>query len=182
MLVSGYPAPETQLFANRRLIGTFFASMSVDNHQNNALAVANNEAGRGYQQHGRPGAFCAAFSDQYGRLRVLWTSSMIPHAVVVIRTDLPADCASASRHRGHLAGGERNANTLLQLIHDISGFAPRRQRSTGAVCRYRRAAHSAHSRATPPCKRACTRSTPSIEALVRRLMAPNTPYLFTMPA
>lgn len=43
--VSGYLVPETQVFANRRLDSdTFFANVMVDNHQNNALAVANNEA------------------------------------------------------------------------------------------------------------------------------------------
>ena len=43
--VSGYLVPETQVFANRRLDSdTFFAGVQVDNHQNNALAVANNEA------------------------------------------------------------------------------------------------------------------------------------------
>jgi phosphonate transport system substrate-binding protein len=43
--VSGYLVPETQLFASHGIDSdTYFANVHIDNHQNNALAVASGEA------------------------------------------------------------------------------------------------------------------------------------------
>ncbi|MET0504097.1 MAG: phosphate/phosphite/phosphonate ABC transporter substrate-binding protein, partial [Luteibacter sp.] len=88
--VSGYLVPETQLFAARGLDSdTFFSSVHIDNHQNNALAVANGEADVATNNTADLERFQQHFPEQYARLRVLWKSSLVPHAVIVIRNDLP---------------------------------------------------------------------------------------------
>jgi phosphonate transport system substrate-binding protein len=126
--VSGYLVPETQLFAARGLDSdTFFASVHIDNHQNNALAVANGEADVATNNTADLERFQQHFPDQYARLRVLWKSSLIPHAVIVIRNDLPQ--ALRERVAAFVTGygkgkdGAREESNL-KLIHDISGFAP----------------------------------------------------------
>ena len=126
--VSGYVVPETQLFAGRGLDSdTFFASVAVDNHQNNALAVANREADLATNNTADLERFAQRFPEQYARLRILWKSSLIPHAVVIMRTDLPPELRQriAAFFTGY-AKGKNGAAELarLKLIHDISGFAP----------------------------------------------------------
>ena len=126
--VSGYLVPETQLFAPRGIDSdTFFASVHVDNHQNNALAVANGEADVATNNTADLERFQQHFPDQYARLRVIWKSSLIPHAVIVIRNDLPPvlreQVAKFITGYGKGKDGAREA-TNLKLIHDISGFAP----------------------------------------------------------
>lgn len=126
--VSGYVVPETQLFANRKLDSdTFFASVTVDNHQNNALAVANKEADIATNNTADLERFATHFPEQYARLRILWTSSLIPHAVVIMRTDLAPELRQrvtsfiTDYAKGKNVTAER---AKLKLIHDISGFAP----------------------------------------------------------
>lgn len=125
--VSGYLVPETQLFAKRGLDSdTFFTSVTVDNHQNNALAVANGEADVATNNTADLERFRDRFPDQYARLRILWKSSLIPHAVIVMRNDIPAslrhqvaDFLDRYGRRGNNAAAEL---ARLKLIHDISGF------------------------------------------------------------
>ncbi|WP_430391259.1 phosphate/phosphite/phosphonate ABC transporter substrate-binding protein [Dyella sp. 20L07] len=182
--VSGYLVPETQLFANRRLDSdTFFASVSVDNHQNNALAVANNEVDVATNNTADMERFAQRFPDQAARLRVLWTSSLIPHAVVVIRTDLPAElrqrvaAAFTSYGKGKNASSER---TKLQLIHDISGFTPAGNETLVPFADIefnldRRRAYSAQWVSDAAMQARLHKIDAEHEALVRRLMAPSSP-------
>lgn len=126
--VSGYLVPETQLFAARGVDSdTFFAKVHVDNHQNNALAVANGEADVATNNTADLERFQQHFPEQFARLRILWKSPLIPHAVIVIRNDLPAPlrdkvAAFITGYGKGKDGAREEAN--LKLIHDISGFAP----------------------------------------------------------
>lgn len=125
---SGYLVPETQLFAARGIDSdTFFASVHIDNHQNNALAVVNGEADVATNNTADLERFQQHFPDQYARLRVIWKSALIPHAVIVIRNDLPAALRDrvarfVTGYGKGKDGPREEAN--LKLIHDISGFAP----------------------------------------------------------
>ncbi|MEO8777038.1 MAG: phosphate/phosphite/phosphonate ABC transporter substrate-binding protein [Rhodanobacter sp.] len=126
---SGYLVPETQLFASHKLDSdTFFASVKVDNHQNNALAVANGEVDVATNNTADLERFSQYFPDQYARLRILWKSTLIPHAVIIVRKDLdPALRADITAFITHYAKDGRNAEAELakiKRIHDISGFAP----------------------------------------------------------
>ncbi|AIF47060.1 phosphate/phosphite/phosphonate ABC transporter substrate-binding protein [Dyella japonica] len=182
--VSGYLVPETQVFANRRLDSdTFFATVAVDNHQNNALAVANNEVDIATNNTADLERFAVRFPDQYARLRVLWTSSLIPHAVVVIRTDLPAElrqrvaAALTSYAKGRNAQAEL---AKLRLIHDISGFAPAGNEALVPFADIefnldRRRAYSAQWVSDAAMQTRLKKIDAEHEALVRQLMAPSTP-------
>jgi phosphonate transport system substrate-binding protein len=126
--VSGYLVPETQIFASRNLDSdTFFASVAIDNHQNNALAVANGEADAATNNTADLQRFAQHFPDQFARLRVLWTSTLIPHAVIVVRRDLdPALRQAIAAFVTHYARSGPDAaaqREKLRRIHDISGFA-----------------------------------------------------------
>ena len=126
---SGYLVPETQVFANRKLDSdTFFAQVTINSHQNNALAVANGEVDIATNNSADMERFTQRFPEQSSRLRTLWESDLIPHAVIIVRGDLPlklhqaiADFITHYAKRGPSASTEL-AN--LKLIHDISGFAP----------------------------------------------------------
>lgn len=126
--VSGYLVPETQLFAARGLDSdTFFKNVKVDNHQNNALAVANGEVDVATNNTADLERFRQHFPDQYARLRVIWTSTLIPHAVIVVRNDLPPSLREriATFMTSYGKGGDgAREQANLKLIHDISGFAP----------------------------------------------------------
>lgn len=126
---SGYLVPETQLFASHKLDSdTFFASVKVDNHQNNALAVANGEVDVATNNTADLERFAQHFPEQYARLRILWKSTLIPHAVIIVRQDLaPAMRADITAFITHYAKDGRDAAAELanlKRIHDISGFAP----------------------------------------------------------
>ncbi len=126
---SGYLVPETQLFASHKLDSdTFFPTVKVDNHQNNALAVANGEVDVATNNTADLERFAKIFPQQYARLRILWKSTLIPHAVIIVRTGLaPALRADLTDFITHYAKDGRNAAAELanlKRIHDISGFAP----------------------------------------------------------
>ncbi len=182
--VSGYLVPETQVFANRRLDSdTFFASVTVDNHQNNALAVANNEVDVATNNTADLERFAKRFPDQYDRLRVLWTSSLIPHAVVVIRSDLPADLRQRVATALTSYGKGKNAQAelaRLQLIHDISGFTPAGNETLVPFADIefnldRRRAYSAQWVSDAAMQARLHKIDNEHQALVRELMAPSTP-------
>jgi phosphonate transport system substrate-binding protein len=126
--VSGYLVPETQIFASRNLDSdTFFATVAIDNHQNNALAVANGEVDVATNNTADMERFAQHFPEQFARLRVLWTSTPIPHAVIVVRRDLDPAVRQAivSFVTRYARTGPHVAAELekLKRIHDISGFA-----------------------------------------------------------
>lgn len=181
---SGYLVPETQLFANRKLDSdTFFASVAVDNHQNNALAVANNEVDVATNNTADLERFAQRFPDLYARLRVLWTSSLIPHPVVVIRTDLPAELRErvAAALISYGKGKHANAEIAkLQRIHDIDGFTPAGNETLVPFADIefnldRRRAYSAQWVSDAAMQARLRKIDAEHETLVRRLMAPTPP-------
>ena len=127
--VTGYVAPEAEVFAPNGLNSdTFFASVRVGNHQNNALAVSNGEVDVATNNTADLERFAQHFPEQYARLRILWKSTLIPHAVIIVRSDLsPQLRASIADFITHYAKTGPNVaaeRAKLKLIHDISGFAP----------------------------------------------------------
>lgn len=126
--VSGYLAPEAQLFARRGVNSdSYFKSVKVDNHQNNALAVANGEVDLCSNNSADMERFAKRFPRQNAQLRVLWTSAVIPHAVLVTARDLPdADKEQVRRFLLDYARG-RSAQAAAQLehlqrVHKLAGF------------------------------------------------------------
>lgn len=126
---SGYLVPETQLFAKRKLDSdTFFANVVIDNHQNNALSIANGDSDVATNNTADLERFAKQFPSQYARLRILWKSSLIPHAVIIVRRDLSAHQRRAITdfitHYAKPGADAAKQQANLKRIHDISGFAP----------------------------------------------------------
>ena len=128
--VSGYLVPEAQLFAARGLDSdTFFANVRVDSHENNALAVANGEVDLATNNTADLYLFHQHFPESYSNLRIIWRSTLIPHAVLVVRKDLPP--ALRQRITDFLThygkGNDRQAGRErqnLERIHGIASFVP----------------------------------------------------------
>lgn len=128
--VSGYLVPEAQLFARRGLDSDLlFKAVMVDNHQNTALAVVNGEADLASNNTADLELFARRFPAQHSQLREIWRSNLIPHAVLVIDSELPAELRSKVRAfflgygRGqHRAVAREREN--LRRFHNLSGFDP----------------------------------------------------------
>lgn len=127
--VTGYVMPEAQVFASRGLNSdTFFASVRVGNHQNNALAVANGEVDVATGNNPDLELFQRNFPTEASQLRVIWQSSLIPSGVLVVRDGLAEPLRSRliafMREYGKAPGatGERERANLAR-IPDLAGFA-----------------------------------------------------------
>lgn len=127
--VTGYVMPEAQVFASRGLHSdTFFASVRVGNHQNNALAVVNGEVDVATGNNPDLDLFRRNFPNEAAQLRVIWRSSLIPSGVLVVRDGMAEPLRSRliafMREYGQSAGavGERERANLAR-IPDLAGFA-----------------------------------------------------------
>jgi phosphonate transport system substrate-binding protein len=128
--VTGYVAPEAQLFAPRGINSdTFFASVRVGNHQDNALAVVNREADVASGNNPDLDLFTRHFPHEAAQLRVIWRSALIPAGVLVVRDAMPQplqdQLVALMRNYGKLAGagGERERANLSR-IPDLAHFIP----------------------------------------------------------
>ncbi|HET6552742.1 MAG TPA: phosphate/phosphite/phosphonate ABC transporter substrate-binding protein [Dyella sp.] len=128
--VTGYVAPEAEVFASRGLNSdTFFASVHVSNHQNNALAVVNGEVDVATSNNPDLDLFRRNFPDEASRIRVIWRSSLIPSGVLVVRDGMPEPLRSQlvdfmrGYGQGQGAAGDRERANLAR-IPDLAGFAP----------------------------------------------------------
>jgi len=128
--VTGYIAPEAEVFAPRGLNSdTFFASVKVDNHQNNALAVANGEIDVAAGNNPDLDLFRRHFPHEAAHLKSIWASSPIPCGVLVVRDGLDGALrerlAAFLRGYGHAPGAAgARARRNLARIPDLAEFAP----------------------------------------------------------
>ncbi|PXV61625.1 phosphonate transport system substrate-binding protein [Dyella jiangningensis] len=127
--VTGYVAPEAEVFAPNGLNSdTFFASVRVGNHQNNALAVSNGEVDVATCNNPDLDLFQRNFPSEATQLRVIWRSTLIPSGVLVVREGMPEplrhQLIDFMRGYGHAPGaaGERERANLAR-IPDLAGFA-----------------------------------------------------------
>lgn len=127
--VTGYVAPEAGVFAPRGLNSdTFFTSVRVDNHQNNALAVVNDEVDVATSNNPDLDLFTRKFPQEAAQLKVIWRSSLIPAGVLVVRDGMPEPLRSKLiafvRTYGSAPGaaGERERANMAR-IPDLAGFA-----------------------------------------------------------
>ncbi len=126
--VSGYLVPELQFFAEKRIHSdAYFRSVKINNHQNNALAVANDETDVATNNTADLEKFQERFPTEFTKLRVIWSSSEIPHGAILARTDLPAGVTTRLRQfllsYGRRPGAEEE-RANLRRVHDLAGFVP----------------------------------------------------------
>ncbi|QNK03632.1 phosphate/phosphite/phosphonate ABC transporter substrate-binding protein [Dyella telluris] len=128
--VTGYVAPEAEVFAPNGLNSdTFFASVRVGNHQNNALAVSNGEVDVATCNNPDLDLFRRNFPTEASQLRVIWHSTLIPSGVLVVRDGMPEpqrrQLIEFMQNYGRAAGaaGERERANLAR-IPNLAGFAP----------------------------------------------------------
>jgi phosphonate transport system substrate-binding protein len=126
--VTGYVAPEAELFAPRGLNSdTFFASVHVGNHQNNMLAVVNKEVDIATTNNPDLDLFARNFPHEAAQLKVIWRSSSIPCGVLVIREGLsePLRSQLIAFMREYGKGSDAAAaseRAKLALVPDLAGF------------------------------------------------------------
>lgn len=126
--VTGYVAPEAEVFAPRGLNSdTFFASVRVGNHQNNALAVSNGEVDVATCNNPDFDLFQRNFPSEAGQLRVIWRSTLIPSGVLVVRDGLAeplrGQLIDFMRNYGRAPGPARERERAnLARIPDLAGF------------------------------------------------------------
>lgn len=127
--VTGYVAPEAEVFAPRGLNSdTFFASARVGNQQNNALAVVNGEVDVASNNSPDLDLFRQDFPDEASQLKVIWRSNPIPGDVLVVSDAMPEplrrQLIAFIHGYGHAAGaaGDRERANLAR-IPDLAGFA-----------------------------------------------------------
>jgi phosphonate transport system substrate-binding protein len=128
--VTGYTAPEADVFAPRGLNSdTFFASVLVDDHQSNLLAVVNREVDVASSNNPDMDLFRRHFPDEASQLQVIWRSPLIPSGVLVLREGMPASlrrqltaCILAYGKAPGEAGVRERA--WLARIPDLGGFTP----------------------------------------------------------
>ncbi|WP_082582826.1 phosphate/phosphite/phosphonate ABC transporter substrate-binding protein [Frateuria sp. Soil773] len=130
MSVTGYVAPEAEVFAPRGLNSdTFFARVSVANHQNNALAVVNREVDVASSNNPDLDLFGRNFPREAAQIKVIWRSRLIPSGVLIVREGMaePLRSQLIAFMRGYGkapgAAGERERQNLAR-IPDLAGFAP----------------------------------------------------------
>jgi phosphonate transport system substrate-binding protein len=134
MSVTGYMAPEAQVFAPRGLNSdTFFASVRTGDHQSNLLAVVNGEVDVTSSNNPDMDLFRRNFPQEAAELRVIWRSSLIPSGVLVMRDGLSARLRqqlSAFLLSYGKAGGEAGVRERERLarIPDLGGFAAQTNR------------------------------------------------------
>lgn len=125
--VSGYMVPEVQLFARHGIDSARqFRAVVVDSHENNALAVANGEVDVAANNSADLARFAIRFPAEHARLRVLWRSEEIPHAVIVASDRLSEQTRTAIGYfLGAYGRGSDHAaqRRNLRRIHGLAGFA-----------------------------------------------------------
>ncbi|RYZ12478.1 MAG: phosphate/phosphite/phosphonate ABC transporter substrate-binding protein [Comamonadaceae bacterium] len=128
--VSGFIVPQLQLFLPRHIaMETRFAGEVVGNHQATALAVANGEVDIATNNSADLERFKTQFPAEFARLKVIWSSDLIPHAQIVVRRDYPS--ALQEKVRAFLVGYGRGKGAkadaqrvVLKSLHDFAGFLP----------------------------------------------------------
>lgn len=133
--MSGYVVPNLELFLPAGISPpTYFTEEIVGTHQDTALAVATGQADLATNNSADLARFSSRFPAEHARLKVVWESQLIPHAHIVVRSQLPQDIqhrVGTFLHqygRGEGEEAERQRQVLTRL-HNLSGFMPADNRS-----------------------------------------------------
>lgn len=139
--MSGFVVPRLEFFAPRGIdMETRFASEIVGTHQRIALAVANGEADLATSNTADFERFALQFPVEAARLQVLWSSELIPHGQIVMRSSFAPSLRDtvqrflAGYGRGESEQGEHERR-VLKALHDLAGFVAADNRSLRGAAR-----------------------------------------------
>lgn len=133
--MSGFIVPQLEFFLPHHIeMETRFASEIVGTHQRIALAVANGEADLATTNTADFERFKLQFPAEAGRLRVIWSSDLIPHGQIVMRRTFSPALQHAvqdfltgyGRAPAPQGDGQR---AVLKALHDLAGFIAADNRS-----------------------------------------------------
>ncbi len=124
--VSGYLLPESAFAVANITPVLHFKRIVTGSHQTNALALANREVDVATNNTADFNKFAKRFPEEAKQMRVIWESELIPHAMIVVRANLPE--AEIKRIQSSFLGyGRSGANkvkevAVLRAIHELEGF------------------------------------------------------------
>lgn len=133
--LSGFIVPQLEFFLPHRIeMETRFASEIVGTHQRIALAVANGEADIATSNTADFERFQLQFPEEAARLRIIWSSDLIPHGQIVMRRTFSPALQRAvqdfltgyGRAPSPKGDGQR---AVLKALHDLAGFIAADNRS-----------------------------------------------------
>lgn len=133
--LSGFIVPQLEFFLPHRIeMETRFASEIVGTHQRIALAVANGEADIATSNTADFERFQLQFPEEAARLRIIWSSDLIPHGQIVMRRTFSPALRRAvqdfltgyGRAPSPKGDGQR---AVLKALHDLAGFIAADNRS-----------------------------------------------------
>jgi phosphonate transport system substrate-binding protein len=126
--VTGFIAPETQVFAPRGLNSdTFFTTVTKSNHQNNMLAVVNRETDVCAGNNPDFDLFSHKFPAEANQLQAIWHSTLIPAGVLVVSDNLAdplrSQLVDVMRRYGRGADAvAAHQRDNLARVPDLAGF------------------------------------------------------------
>jgi phosphonate transport system substrate-binding protein len=121
---SGYLVPGYYVFARNKITPeSQFAKVANGNHQKNFLAVAKGEVDVATNNSEDMERFKKDHPEEFKKVKVVWSSTLIPNDPMLYRTDLP-EAQKAKIERFFLNYGKNDARQLKALneIHGLSGF------------------------------------------------------------
>ena len=139
--LAGYMVPKLQLFLpNRIKLEHYFKTEQTGSAQDNILAVANGDADLATSSSADLLHFQSRFPVESTRIKVLWESSPIPHAYIVLSPRL--DKATEEQIVSFLISYGRNdtetdqtQRKTLEQIHQFNAFVPANNQSLVAVAK-----------------------------------------------
>jgi phosphonate transport system substrate-binding protein len=127
--VSGFLFAEKAFIEAKISPPLHFKKIMTNNHNANALSVATFEADVATNNQPDFVKFAQSFPDEAAKLKVVWQSTLIPHANLLWRRDLPAATKEKLRAAflayGTATGKEgKRQDSVLINIHNLEGFVP----------------------------------------------------------
>ncbi|MFZ6872156.1 phosphate/phosphite/phosphonate ABC transporter substrate-binding protein [Undibacterium sp. Di27W] len=126
---SGYLVPAYYLFAKNKIEpAKLFKKVNVGNHQSNFAAILHGEADVATFNSEEMDRLKKEAPDQVSKVRVIWTSPLIPNDPILYRKDLSPALKTRVEDFFVNYGKQKQAHAVLKDILNLSGF----QRSTDA--------------------------------------------------
>ena len=131
--MSGYIVPQIQLFLPQSINSAhYFKREIVAPHQESTLAVINGAADMALVNTADLEHFRNRFPQEHEQIRMLWSSTYIPHALILVHKQVSKAKRDAiarfflqyARAEGKSAAEFTRERQVLEQLHGFSGFVP----------------------------------------------------------